>query len=730
MRTTLLARALAGSVLLFSCIAFATPPLLLEDARLVPTDGSPQGFFGNSVAIDGNVAVVGATDGAGMPEQGRPGAAYVFERQSTGVWKQVAKLLPLTEAPSGTEASNFGTSVAIEGDVIVVGCYFSPQTTVFERRDGVWTRAAVLDDTGGVDVDIQDGTIITSYVRGAHLYRRGPSGWVRVQTLENGVPLDDADYVGPAVAISSVAAIHGSYGRDNEVDPPLPGTAYIYPLGPDHLWNGQPPTALTDPEGASGADGFSSLVDISGTTALIFASPRPYVYERNSQGGWTPTQAIDGAAEIDRNTILAGPRIGEGLRVYRRSSATTWSHRATLAASTGEPTGALGLKGNRAIAGGGFQAPGAFVFTLPAQLSPNPSALIQEDFEDGVANGWVAQPNSTFTVASVGGTRVYRQTNTVSSATAIYQNADWDRQSIQADVIPRAFAASTGDRWFGLTVRYLDANNFYYLTARNSNTIDLKRMQNGVVTTLGSAPLQVALNRNYSLRLEAHADHLRAFVDGRLVISAFDTALTRGRPGITMYKTQADYDNVIVNPDPSRVLKDEHFNTPTIREDWDFADYNYQWVKLPDRTVFTQPTTGGGAYAFAGPVVESRDQIVRARMRATQFNGADRWFGLIGRYVDSQNYYYVTLRSSNQISLRKLTNGVATTLDTATTSPVTVNTWYDLRLDVVGTKLRVYLNGALKLEATDTGTPHVSSRYGVAAYKTAAEADDFLAIAP
>jgi pectate lyase len=166
--------------------------------------------------------------------------------------------------------------------------------------------------------------------------------------------------------------------------------------------------------------------------------------------------------------------------------------------------------------------------------------------------------------------------------------------------------------------------------------------------------------------------------------------------------------------------------------DWDYADYGYKWVKLPDRNVFTQPTTGGGAYAVAGPY-DSRDQIIRARMRATQFNGADRWFGLIGRYVDAQNYYYVTLRSSNQISLKKLTNGAISTLDTATissTTPVTVNTWYDLRLDIVGTTLRVYMNGRLVLEATDNSSPHVAGRAGVGAYKTAAEADDFLLTQP
>jgi hypothetical protein len=729
MRARLLARFLACSLFLFAPVSFAAEPLILEDFRLVPSDTSPPGF-GRSVAIDGNVAVVGATDGGGMPEQGRPGAAYVFERQSNGTWQQVARLLPLHEEPEGTGSSNFGTSVAIEGNVIVVGCYFSAQTTVFERINGVWTRTAVLDNTSGVDVDIQDGTIITSFFTGADLYRRGPTGWVKMQELRNGVPLADADYVGPTVAIASTAAIHGSYGNDDDIGPDVPGTAYIYTLGPNHLWNGGPVTALTDPEGASGADAFSTNVDISGSTALIYAYPVPYIFERNTSGAWLPVQAIDGAVVLDRNTILATPLSG-GVRVYRRSSTTTWKHRASLAAGTGESLSSLALKGNRAI-GGGYNTPAAFVYTLPQQLLPNP-AMVQEDFEDDVADGWVAQPNSTFVVTSIRGSRMYRQTSTVGNATSIYQNADWDRQSIQADVTPRAYATGTGDRWFGLMVRYTDANNFYYITVRNSNTIDLKRMQNGVITTLASAPLQVAFNRNYALRLEAHADHLRVFVEGRQVFNVFDTALTHGRPGITMFRTQADYDNVILNPDPSRILKDEHFNTPTIQMDWDYADYNYQWVKLPDQNVFTQPTTGGGAYAVAGRTEGYRDQIIRARMRATQFNGADRWFGLIGRYVDSRNYYYVTVRSSNQVSLRKLTNGVVTTLDTAfisATTPITVNTWYDLRLDIVGTKLRVYLNRLLMAEATDTESPHVAGRYGVAAYKTAAEADDFLATQP
>lgn len=102
----------------------------------------------------------------------------------------------------------------------------------------------------------------------------------------------------------------------------------------------------------------------------------------------------------------------------------------------------------------------------------------------------------------------------------------------------------------------------------------------------------------------------------------------------------------------------------------------------------------------------------------------------VGRYVDAQNYYYLTQRNSNQISLKKLTSGAITALDTAALSaPMTVNTWYNRRLDTVGTKLRAYMNGVSMLEATDQ-SHHPAGYAGVAAYKTAAEADDFLVVHP
>jgi pectate lyase len=99
----------------------------------------------------------------------------------------------------------------------------------------------------------------------------------------------------------------------------------------------------------------------------------------------------------------------------------------------------------------------------------------------------------------------------------------------------------------------------------------------------------------------------------------------------------------------------------------------------------------------------------------------------MARHADERNFYYLSLRRSNTVSLRKFVNGVATTLATA---PFTVEpaTWYALRIDAVGDRLRGYVNGRLLLEATDDS--HARGNAGPVMYKAAADFDDFLSLQP
>ncbi len=721
MRANLMALLAMPVLLLSAAIATADVPILIEDVKLVPTDGAPDGGFGRSADIDGDIAVVGATRGTATPENARPGAVYVFERQQSGQWLQVTKLQALFEPtpPENWGASNLGITVAIEGNTLVAGSHFSGQTAVFERVGGFWNRVTTLTETNGYYVDISNGTVIASHSEGGDLYRRGASGWTKLQRLKNGIPMGDIDYSGAPVAISPTTAIHGSYGWDGGGPPyDVPGTAYIYQLNANGIWDGSAVAAITRP-GATALDGFSRTVAIENNVAVIGGGTGTYIYERE-QGTWYLAQQIpNGGVDVDDATVVVNTPNNE-IFVYKRNSPRRWSQVATLVASTGEALGRPRINGNRVIAG-------AYVFTLPESFESRSTQ--QETFEDGVADNWAPQVNSSFTIANVGGTNVYRQTNVSGGASAIYQGVDWDKQSIQADVTPRAYAAPSGDRWFGLMVRYTDSLNYYYVTVRNSNVVELKRMVNGAYTTIASAPLAVVLNRTYVLRLEAQSTRLRVFADGNSLIDVIDDPAvhgpvpTRGRPGITMFKTQADFDNIIVSPNPSRLVLQENFNA-SLQTTWtNVSPAPQRWIKDP--TVFTQPSTSGGAHAYTGPIVGN--QSIRVRMRATEFNGADRWFGVLGRFVDASNYYYLTVRSNNSISLKKLTNDAVTTLDTAPMT-VSLNTWYDLRLEIVGTSLRGYVNNRLVLEATDS--THAAGRFGLGSYRAAAEADDFKVIQP
>ncbi len=84
--------------------------------KLLPDDGAASDFFGHSVAISGNRAVVGAI---GDDDNGeRSGSAYVFD---TTTGQQIAKLLP----QDGGAGDWFGQSVSISGNTAVVGSYYA-----------------------------------------------------------------------------------------------------------------------------------------------------------------------------------------------------------------------------------------------------------------------------------------------------------------------------------------------------------------------------------------------------------------------------------------------------------------------------------------------------------------------------------------------------------------------------------------------------------------------------
>jgi hypothetical protein len=93
------------------------------------TAGDPKAGaeFGRSIAIDGDCLVVGAAEGSDDAFVG-PGAAYVF-RWTGKAYVPEAKLDPKVDDPTIPDGAEFGRAVSIKGNVIVVGARFAATAT-------------------------------------------------------------------------------------------------------------------------------------------------------------------------------------------------------------------------------------------------------------------------------------------------------------------------------------------------------------------------------------------------------------------------------------------------------------------------------------------------------------------------------------------------------------------------------------------------------------------------
>jgi hypothetical protein len=716
-----------GALAYYSTTLPAAPLVLLEKAKLVPSDGAPEGGFGRAISLNGTVAVVTANPQQATMGSGPdlPSAAYVFERQASGAWTQTAKLT------TGLEGNLYGIDAAVEGNVIVIGAVFSGLAYVYEKVAGMWQQTAVLggqpNGGSGYSVAIENGIIAIGEgdQHGMVLYRREATGWTQIARYHNGTGLNDDEYYSPHVDISPNFAIHGSWGFDS--DPPIPSTAYIYRPGAGG-WAQPTVTTLTQPNTTGAVNGWSRSVSITGTTALI--SGDVFRFEQNQ---WYFERNVPGATTLDDDSVtilgFAGPF--RYVQLHRRTTSQDgWPTRAELAASDEAPFTSASSDAGRALLAS-YRKPVAYLYEVPSNLYRN--EIVQDDFQDGDPDGWVTQPGSTFAIATSGTQRFYRQTNTTGNATALWPSLyGWNDQAIQADITPRAFNGA--DRWFGLVTRYSDANNYYYVTARSGGGIQLKRMLGGTFTTLGTAPLTVAIGTTNRLRLESVGDHIRVFVNNRPVIKVRDaTVLPTGQPGIMMYRTQADYDNVVANTNPGFTAFLDDFEI--LNFDWSAVAGNYSRVQTSTSWVRRQSDVTGGTRFITAPSGTLGDQIVEADLRPTAFSGTDRWVGLIARYRDDTNYHYVTLRNSGSLDIKKLVNG---TVQNLVTVPFTVqaNVSYRVRLETIGTRIRAYVNGTLRAEATDatlvpdSNLPLVESRAGVATYKAALDLDNFLVAQP
>jgi hypothetical protein len=246
-----------------------------QQATLVASDGSTANSFGWSVAVDGDTAVVGAIfgDSPAVPDTG---SAYVYVRSGT-TWTQQAKLV----APDGATDDYFGRSVAIDGDTAVIGADESDTPAgvqagsayLFVRSGIAWTlQAKLLAFDGGADeffgksVGLSgEAAVVGGANQAAYVLVRSGTTWTEQAKLTPpDWPPGGAGF-GLSVTVNGDTAVVGAmFDSTRERDA---GSAYVF-VRSGTIWT--PQAKLTAPVGVRYAF-FGTSVAVEADRAIVGA---------------------------------------------------------------------------------------------------------------------------------------------------------------------------------------------------------------------------------------------------------------------------------------------------------------------------------------------------------------------------------------------------------------------------------------------------------------------------
>lgn len=199
------------------------------------------------------------------------------------------------------------------------------------------------------------------------------------------------------------------------------------------------------------------------------------------------------------------------------------------------------------VAVGMFKAE-ADVNNVYASSSPTPSYPLADDFQDGNANGWAAVGTTSWAVINNGSSYVYEQDNMTGGAASYAGSTSWTDQTIEMAIQITDTLDST-DRWAGPVARYTNDSNYYYMTLRENDTAELKKIQGGTVSVLDSISITFSHASVYDVKLEIIGETINGYIDGVLVLEAQDpgTSVTAGKAGVRMFKAAVEVDDVLVS---------------------------------------------------------------------------------------------------------------------------------------------------------------------------------------
>ena len=251
-----------------------------------------------------------------------------------------------------------------------------------------------------------------------------------------------------------------------------------------------------------------------------------------------------------------------------------------------------------------------------------------------------------------------------------------------------------------------DKNNCYRVDFGPAST-RIVRMEMGTETQIGSTSgVGIPGPGEHSILIKRRKLTISVALDGVIVAEAFDDTFPRGRIGYASRKDGVDF-QAFRSYDCGEVIFGDDFMTTTAVQ-WKPITGSWLVVEAPDPVYSANPFKYAGkcvaspALATAQPAGSANWDCYSASVSVMDDSGAP--VGLVFYYLDQRNYHlFRWLGKQHEKPVREIVrvrNGAETVLATAD-GGFTPGQWYRLRVDILGTTAKAFVDDNLLLAAKD-----------------------------
>ena len=286
----------------------ATASDLSEGPKLMPSDPIFEGRFGFSIAIDGELAAIGArsTTSPGI------GSVYVLEHNN-GQWTERQKLVP----NDGSTFDNCGFAVDIDGTRVAISCDGQNSNTgavyLFDFDGNQWSQTQKISgpearggggsagESFGYSLSLDGDRIAIgapnqsgNNAPGAvYMYGFDGNNWSQIQKLVAN-DVSNRNYLGFSVALLADVLVSGAI-RDTQFGTSA-GAAYVFEFDGINWQQSQkilPQSTDTQSLGTSvGLTSDTLVIGASNDSTVVSAAGAAYVYEQDQLGDWIQIKGL------------------------------------------------------------------------------------------------------------------------------------------------------------------------------------------------------------------------------------------------------------------------------------------------------------------------------------------------------------------------------------------------------------------------------------------------------